>query len=67
MLVSIGYGLAPLLKGKREIGVAVGRLIAGVAVLDAMLIATTNWVSGVLLALLAAVLTRVAQRFIPGT
>lgn len=67
MLLSIGSGLSPLLRQPRQIGLAVGRLIAGVAVLDAMLIATTGWFWGTLLAVMGAALTRLGQRFVPGT
>lgn len=67
MLCSIGYGLTPLFSESRRIGVAIARLIAGIAVLDAMLIATTGWIWGVAMALLGAVLTRLGQRFVPGT
>lgn len=67
MAWSIGSGLRPLLRQPREVGLAVGRLIAGVAVLDAMLIATTGWLAGVALAFAGAILTRIAQRFVPGT
>lgn len=66
-LGSIVFGLAPLVSSQRRIGEAVGRLLAGIAVVDALWLATTGWYEGVLLALLFAGLTRAAQRFVPGT
>lgn len=67
MLASIAFGLGPLFQRPRRVGVAVGRLIAGIAVLDALLIATCGWVGGALLALVGAGLTHLAQRVIQGT
>lgn len=66
-LLGIGNGLVPLLTKPRRIGVAIGRLIAGVALVDALLIATTGWSLGVAIAVLFALLTRVLQRVVPGT
>jgi len=51
----------------RSVPGAVVRLIAGIALLDAMLIASTGALGGALLALLLAGLTRLLQRVIPGT
>lgn len=61
------FGVAPLWNKPKRIGVAIGRLIAGIAVLDALLIATSGWIAGVVIAMGCAVLTRVAQRYVPGT
>jgi hypothetical protein len=60
-------GIAPLFETPKRIGVAIGRLIAGVAMLDALTIATSGWVGGVVIAACCAVLTRIGQRYVPGT
>ena len=51
----------------RSVPGAVVRLIAGIALLDAMLIASTGALGWALLAVLLAGLTRLFQRVIPGT
>lgn len=66
-LASAMYGLWPLLERPKRIGVAVGRLIAGIAVLDALFIAGTGEATFVAMALACAVFTRVGQRYVPGT
>lgn len=66
-MISTVIGISPLFSQPKRIGVAVGRLIFGIAVLDALMIATTNWAVGVGVALGCAMLTKVAQRYIPGT
>jgi hypothetical protein len=60
-------GIAPLFERPKRIGVAIGRLIAGVAMLDALTIAASGWVEGVVIAACCAVLTRIGQRYVPGT
>ncbi len=67
MVCSLVWGLMPLRRTQRRVGVAVGRLIAGIAVLDAMAIATTGWTVGVAFAVGCAFATRLAQRYVPGT
>jgi hypothetical protein len=67
-VVSTVIGIGPLLSEPKRIGLAVGRLIAGIAVLDALMIAATvNWGVGVATALGCALLTRLGQRYVPGT
>lgn len=66
-LLGIGNGLLPLLTKPRQIGVAIGRLISAVALVDALLIATTGWAVGVGMAVGFALLTRLLQRVVPGT
>lgn len=66
-LGSSTFAVAPLLERPKRIGLAVGRLIAGVAMLDALIIATTGWWPGVALAMSCAVLTLAGQRLVPGT
>lgn len=66
-VVTTVIGIRPLFSQPKQIGLAVARLIAGIAVLDALLVATTNWSWGVVAALACAVLTRVGQRYVPGT
>jgi UbiA prenyltransferase family len=66
-LASAVYGLGPLLERPKRIGVAVGRLIAGIAVLDALFIAGTGEATFVAVALACAVFTRLGQRYVPGT
>ena len=62
------YSLRFLRPGPRRfVPGAVVRLIAGIALLDAMLIASTGALGWALLALLLAGITRLLQRVIPGT
>ena len=50
-----------------QVGLAIGRLIAGVSLLDALLLASVGWQLGVLVALGLFVLTLVLQRWVRGT
>ncbi len=52
---------------KRSFGAAIGSLIAGVSLLDALVLAVTGSTVGVILALLAFGLTLFFQRYIKGT
>lgn len=66
-LMSARYGLGPLFERPKRIGVAVGRLIVGIAVLDALIIAVTGHAVLVAVALGCALLTQLGQRHVPGT
>lgn len=66
-VVGVTNGLVPLVTKPRQIGVAIGRLISAIALVDALLIATTGWTAGVALAIGFALLTRLFQRVVPGT
>ena len=59
------YALSLL--AKPNIPGAVVRMIAGIALLDAVLIASAGHFSLLTLAFASFALTRVAQRFVPGT
>jgi len=50
-----------------QVGLAIGRLIAGVALLDAVLLASAGWNVGALVALALFVLTLILQRWVRGT
>ncbi len=52
---------------KRSIGAAIGRLIAGISLLDGLVLAVAGALPGVILALLAFGLTLFLQRYIKGT
>ena len=52
---------------RRSFGAAIGSLIAGVSLLDALVLAVTSSIVGVALALLAFGLTLLFQRYIKGT
>ena len=52
---------------KRQVGRTVGQLIAGISLLDALVLATTGSPLGVLLALVAFGLTLSLQRYVRGT
>jgi 4-hydroxybenzoate polyprenyltransferase len=52
---------------KRQIGRSVGQLIAGMALLDALVLARTGSLPGVILALLAFSATFYLQRYVKGT
>ncbi len=52
---------------RRDIGGAVGRLIAGVSLLDSLVIAASGHLAGAVLALAAFGLTLVLQRYVKGT
>ena len=69
-LFFIGWLVAalwPLRPAKRQIGVAVGRLIAGICLVDALLLASMNQVFLVTVACVCLLLTTLLQRYIPGT
>lgn len=61
------YATRPLLRTPRNIGQGVGRLIAGVAALDAVVLATTGHVAATALAIAALAATLVLHRVVPGT
>jgi hypothetical protein len=62
------YALSFLRAGpKRFVPGAVVRLIAGISLLDALLVATTGDFTWALVAVGCALLTRVLQRYVPGT
>ncbi|GAB5518003.1 MAG: UbiA family prenyltransferase [Rhodothermales bacterium] len=50
-----------------RVGLAIGRLIAGVSLLDALLLASFGWQAGVLVALGLFMFTLVLQRWVRGT
>ena len=66
-LAWLGYATRPLLRRERNIGEGVGRLIAGIALLDAVLLAMTGGVVATVLAMFAVGLTRALHRVVPGT
>lgn len=61
------YATRPLFATPRRIGEGVGRLIAGIAAVDAVLLAVTGSIVATGLAVLALGITRVFHRVIPGT
>lgn len=61
------YATRPLLRTPRNIGQGVGRLIAGVAALDAVMLSTAGNVGVTALALAALATTLVLHRLVPGT
>jgi hypothetical protein len=64
----LGYSLYLLMPGRRRsIPGAVVRLIAGISFLDGLLLAAAGATELGLVALALGVLTRLAQRFVPGT
>lgn len=64
----VGHSLSFVYRrGTPAFGAAISRLIAGVALLDALVLAAHGLVGAVLLALAAFALTLFAQRFIKGT
>ena len=64
----LGYSLYLLMPSRRRsIPGAVVRLIAGISLLDALLLAAAGATELALVALALGVLTRLAQRFVPGT
>lgn len=64
----LAYSLRLLMPGRtRSIPGAVVRLIAGISLLDALLLAAAGATELALVALTLAALTRLAQRFVPGT
>lgn len=68
VLLFIGWTLYSLsFVYKKRFGAVIGRLIAGVSLLDAVVLAGVGWGFGVLLALLAFGLTLFFQRYIKGT
>lgn len=52
---------------QRQIGKAIGRLIAGIALVDALVLAMAGSIAGVIMALAAFALTLCLQRYIKGT
>lgn len=63
----VGYSLSLLYRPESSPGKAVGQLIAGISLLDALLLATTGSLAGIALALIAFALTLFLQRYITGT
>jgi hypothetical protein len=66
-LAWLTYATRPLLRSPRNIGVGVGRLIAGVAALDAVMLSTSGSVVATAMALFALAVTRMLHRIVPGT
>lgn len=61
------YATRPLFDAPRRIGEGVGRMIAGISALDALLLSTTGSLGATALAIGALVLTRWLHRWVPGT
>jgi UbiA prenyltransferase family len=66
-LAWVGLALARLLGRPRDVPDAVGRLIAGISLLDALLLAGHGRPALAVVAALAVPLTRALQRHVPGT
>jgi 4-hydroxybenzoate polyprenyltransferase len=67
-LLWVGHALGGLLRrGRPDIGGAVVRLIAGISLVDALLIAAQGRDGPALVAAAAVPLTRLLQRYVPGT
>jgi 4-hydroxybenzoate polyprenyltransferase len=67
-LAWVGYALFHLVRrGRANVPLAVGTLIAGISFLDALLIGSQGELGLAWLAAGGAVLTRLLQRFVPGT
>jgi 4-hydroxybenzoate polyprenyltransferase len=67
-LAWVGYAVSGLLRrGRPDIGGAVVRLIAGISLVDALLIAGQGRDGPALVAVAAVPLTRLLQRYVPGT
>ncbi len=63
-----GYALSLVaLPGRRDIGGAVAAFLAGIALLDAAMMAAAGSAAGAVAALLAFLLARLLQRYIPAT
>ena len=64
----VGYSVSFTYRAqKQQVGRTVGQLIAGIALLDALVIATSRSLPGVVLALVAFGLTIYLQRYVKGT
>lgn len=66
-LAWLGFAIRPLFSSPRRIGEGVGRLIAGVAAVDALILSLTGDVWATLLVAAGLFCTRLLHRVVPGT
>lgn len=66
-LMWLWHATRPLFESPRQIGEGVGRMIAGIAALDALLLSMTGSIGATALAAGALLLTRGLHRWVPGT
>lgn len=67
LLLWLGHALRPLFENPRRVGLSVGRLIAGISLVDALLLVSVGASSTALIAVTCLLLTRLFQRYVPGT